>query len=417
MICSQCSHENADDYLFCENCGERLGKECPECGHANGHDFAFCENCGHKFAAEPEYVPASEELEPEATPNIPTTKKKEAISTPVPVEAIPVEAAPAAHVVASQQEEKRRRLPGWLWPAVGLLAIIGFIIIFGPRQPDYQPVASSSGNSSSSGQSSDNSGNTSSSGQSSGNAGNTSSSGQSNSSEGNTSSSGQSNDDSEGDSDDSGPTFTADQETNCRYGPSASDFDVRRTVFNGQTVPIVGNGTAPAQEWWVLVVDGVQCWVWSGLGEVNGNTASLVSINPPPIPVAEAEQDEPEPDREEEEQQDGGLAEQCISINPSTTVDPQNGPIPTVYTINVAGYLPEDELTIYVRADVEGKGTMDIIFTGTFVTDTNGNGVYQLVSEEGDVLGHYNFLFSSSTCVDFREFDPYLHTEGDFYVE
>ena len=297
MKCTHCSHENADDYHFCENCGERLGKECPECGHANDHDFSFCENCGHKFADEPEYVPASEKLEPEATPTIPTAKKKAPISTPVPVEVVPAEAAPAQQVVAAQQE-KRGGLSGRLWPAVGLLAIIGFII-FGPRQPSNPSNTSSvgqsvsSGSGGSSGQSSGSSSNTSS-GQSSSSSGDTSSSEQSgsksgdtSSNEGNTSSSGQSNDASEGDSGALDPTFTADQETNCRYGPSASDFDVRRTIFDGQTVPIVGRGNTPAQEWWVVLVDGVQCWVWMDLGSANGAVQNVSRISPPATPTPE----------------------------------------------------------------------------------------------------------------------------------
>jgi len=365
--CSHCSHENADDFLFCEDCGERLGKECPECGHANSHDFAFCENCGHKFVDEPDYVPASEELVPEATPSIPTTKKKETIIAPEPVEAVPAQASPVPQVVVVQQEE-RGRLPGWLWPVVGLLAIIVFFIIIAPRQPSYQPDTSSSGQSvssgsgGSSGQSSGSSEDSSSSGQSSGSSGDNSSSGQSGSSSEDSSSSGQSNGDNVGDSGSSDPTFTADQETNCRYGPSASDFDVRRTVFNGQTVPIVGKGASPAQEWWVLVVDGVQCWVWSGLGEVNGDTAGLASINPPEVPVAEAEQDEPEQDEEEEEQ-----ADSC-PVNPTVTVTPLSGPPEEWFEFTLFNFGTDVDVT-YKIVDI---GYGDIIASGDLHIGENG---------------------------------------------
>jgi hypothetical protein len=82
------------------------------------------------------------------------------------------------------------------------------------------------------------------------------------------------------------PTFTVDQDTNCRYGPSASSFDIRRTIFEGETVPIVAVGASPAQEWWVVEVDGVQCWVWMELGSTSGDTSGLPRFTPPAAATA-----------------------------------------------------------------------------------------------------------------------------------
>jgi len=48
MICKHCQAENADDAVFCKNCGKRLDGmvECPECKTLNPEDSRFCKNCG-----------------------------------------------------------------------------------------------------------------------------------------------------------------------------------------------------------------------------------------------------------------------------------------------------------------------------------------------------------------------------------
>ncbi len=48
MICKHCQAENADDAVFCKNCGKRLDGmiECPECKALNPEDSRFCKNCG-----------------------------------------------------------------------------------------------------------------------------------------------------------------------------------------------------------------------------------------------------------------------------------------------------------------------------------------------------------------------------------
>src|SRR6266446_3413514 len=46
MLCSKCRTENADDALFCEQCGARLELSCPACGAPINRGARFCRKCG-----------------------------------------------------------------------------------------------------------------------------------------------------------------------------------------------------------------------------------------------------------------------------------------------------------------------------------------------------------------------------------
>jgi len=178
------------------------------------------------------------------------------------------------------------------------------------------------------------------------------------------------------------PQFTASQDTNCRYGPSTTNFDIQRTVFKGQSVTIVGKGNAPAQGWWVVQVDSAQCWVWGDLGASSGNTNNVPGINPPAAPAA------PQPE------QNGGNdqpADACQDINqPVVTVDPTAGYRPQIFTFTITGFLPNstERLAIYLNTDRN-----NLLYGTTLNTDGNGNATIKVNSGDidngWDIWGEY----------------------------
>lgn len=51
--CSR-NHQNPDDAIFCNECGEKLlnkatSNKCPKCGSSNPKDAVFCHNCGSEL--------------------------------------------------------------------------------------------------------------------------------------------------------------------------------------------------------------------------------------------------------------------------------------------------------------------------------------------------------------------------------
>jgi len=98
---------------------------------------------------------------------------------------------------------------------------------------------------------------------------------------------------------------TADQNVNCRKGPSTAYNDVG-ALLQGQTAPITGRNQE--NSWYYIDLNGSQCWVWSGAvvatGNVNGQplvaapplpiTVTPSSTSPPPAPVYSACHDYPD---------------------------------------------------------------------------------------------------------------------------
>lgn len=83
------------------------------------------------------------------------------------------------------------------------------------------------------------------------------------------------------------PTFTASQAIFCRRGPSTIYQDIR-TMQGGDTRPILGQSISPVDNisiWYLVEIDGAQCYVSSGFGTVNGNLSGVPTIPPPPTPT------------------------------------------------------------------------------------------------------------------------------------
>lgn len=49
IICTKCHKKNLHNDKYCDNCGNRLNKECLSCHSLNNSDASFCNNCGHKL--------------------------------------------------------------------------------------------------------------------------------------------------------------------------------------------------------------------------------------------------------------------------------------------------------------------------------------------------------------------------------
>ena len=81
----------------------------------------------------------------------------------------------------------------------------------------------------------------------------------------------------------SAPTATADQNANCRLGPSP-DYGVRTSLLKDETAPITGSN--PDRSWWVVKINDTDCWIWDGTVTVAGDTSGVPVISPPPLPKA-----------------------------------------------------------------------------------------------------------------------------------
>ncbi len=80
-----------------------------------------------------------------------------------------------------------------------------------------------------------------------------------------------------------GPTLSVNEPTNCRAGPGMA-YDLLGYLYPGDTVAVVGYD--PALNYWILLHprNNQTCWVWGGYATVQGNTATLPTVVPPPPP-------------------------------------------------------------------------------------------------------------------------------------
>lgn len=79
------------------------------------------------------------------------------------------------------------------------------------------------------------------------------------------------------------PTFTASQDALCRAGPSTA-YGVSTSLNAGQSAPIIGRSSPEWQDWWQVNIQGVKCWIWSGLGTTSGDMSRVYVVDAPPMP-------------------------------------------------------------------------------------------------------------------------------------
>ncbi|MCJ7435240.1 MAG: SH3 domain-containing protein [Anaerolineales bacterium] len=77
---------------------------------------------------------------------------------------------------------------------------------------------------------------------------------------------------------------TADQNVNCRKGPSSAYNDVG-ALYQGETAPILGRN--PDTTWYYVGLSGTKCWVWSGAVTVIGNAGAKPVVAAPPLPITD----------------------------------------------------------------------------------------------------------------------------------
>ncbi len=77
------------------------------------------------------------------------------------------------------------------------------------------------------------------------------------------------------------PTIKADENTNCRYGPSTA-YNIVAVFAKGAETTVEGRDAA--KDWWYIpnpAKQGAFCWVWDGSTTVKGDTSELVVISSP----------------------------------------------------------------------------------------------------------------------------------------
>ncbi|MBW1768606.1 MAG: AAA family ATPase, partial [Deltaproteobacteria bacterium] len=57
MKCPKCQHENPDDAIFCNKCGNKLELACSKCGKTNPPGSKFCNKCGENLSLPAKEIP------------------------------------------------------------------------------------------------------------------------------------------------------------------------------------------------------------------------------------------------------------------------------------------------------------------------------------------------------------------------
>ena len=68
MQCLRCSHDNAADAAFCDECGARLEAVCSGCGESNRSGAKFCRKCGQALSTAAPSTPSRFDTPPSYTP-------------------------------------------------------------------------------------------------------------------------------------------------------------------------------------------------------------------------------------------------------------------------------------------------------------------------------------------------------------
>lgn len=76
---------------------------------------------------------------------------------------------------------------------------------------------------------------------------------------------------------------TANQNANCRYGPSPA-FESSSSLMKGETAEVIGKNY---QNTWTLILNGVYgpCWVWNPTINISGSTEGITVVQSPPTPT------------------------------------------------------------------------------------------------------------------------------------
>jgi hypothetical protein len=73
-------------------------------------------------------------------------------------------------------------------------------------------------------------------------------------------------------------------DTNCRTGPGIV-YDRLTGLFVGEKAEVIGKFTSVSPPYWIIRKDSVTCWLWGQYASVEGNTANLPEMVPPPSPT------------------------------------------------------------------------------------------------------------------------------------
>ncbi len=85
------------------------------------------------------------------------------------------------------------------------------------------------------------------------------------------------------------PTVTVNSATNCRTGPGTA-YDIVLTFQPGATAEVIGK-YSPSNYWIIKTPTGGSCWLWGAYATVQGNSAALAEMVPPPAPVVDNSSD------------------------------------------------------------------------------------------------------------------------------
>jgi uncharacterized protein YgiM (DUF1202 family) len=80
------------------------------------------------------------------------------------------------------------------------------------------------------------------------------------------------------------PTISVSVDTNCRTGPGVN-YDRLAGLFVGETAEVIGKYTSVTPNYWIIRKGSVTCWLWGQYATVEGNTANLPEMVPPPSPT------------------------------------------------------------------------------------------------------------------------------------
>lgn len=80
------------------------------------------------------------------------------------------------------------------------------------------------------------------------------------------------------------PVVRVSVDTNCRTGPGIA-YDRLTGLRVGEQAEVVGKFTSVSPPYWIIRKDGVNCWLWGQYATVEGNTANLQEMVPPPSPT------------------------------------------------------------------------------------------------------------------------------------